>query len=281
MKLIQPSHEILEQGEGLQGIYEQIERVGKTCYKSEVKGGKTAEEFTNKMIKNGHTAMLEHGTVYLKIPWWKIVTILKYAINPYSRVSRFTNITTNYRVIIEKKRKKDLKYLCNPTKAHIKRVTVKFICDRGVSHELVRHRVFSFGQESSRYCNYTANKFGKELSIIIPSWIRNVPKKDNIGEYNTDNCPDRVAAFIAAMEYAEAVYMELVTSGECTPQQARQVLPTAVKTEICMTGFVDKTGWKHFFNLRSSRAATGAPHPDMVRLIDPLLDTFRNKGYIV
>lgn len=160
MKLINPSYEILEQGEGLQGIYEQIERVGKTCYKSEVKGGESAKKFVEKMIANQHYAMLEHGTVYLAIP---ITTghsggsEINYMHNKYSVVTVVTEglsmrdeyndpcdcwcVTTNLRVLVENGWMDDLKYyLCEPTQWHVKRVCVRFICDRGVSHELVRHK---------------------------------------------------------------------------------------------------------------------------------------------
>lgn len=159
MKLINSSYEILEQGVGLQGIYEQIERVGKTCYKSEVKGGESAKNFVEKMIANQHYAMLEHGTVYLAIP---ITTghsggsEINYMNNKYSVVTESEGlsmrdeyndpcdcwcVTTNLRVLVENGWMDDLKYyLGEPTQWHVKRVCVRFICDRGVSHELVRHK---------------------------------------------------------------------------------------------------------------------------------------------
>lgn len=147
MKLIKSSYEILEQGEGLQGIYEQIERVGKTCYKSEVKGGESAKNFVEKMIANQHYAMLEHGTVYLTIDAFGrgYQEGMKYINNPYSKVNiegTIQYVTTNLRVLVENGWMDDLKYyLCEPTQYHVKRVCVKFICDRGVSHELVRHKI--------------------------------------------------------------------------------------------------------------------------------------------
>ena len=143
MKLINPSYEILEQGKGLQGIYEQIERVGKTCYKSEVKGGETAKNFVERMIANQHYAMLEHGTVYLDLP--EEEDFAKYLENPYSTIKLMPNrhfaVTTNLRVITENNWGLDLNYLCEPTEHHVKRITVRFITDRGVSHELVRHKI--------------------------------------------------------------------------------------------------------------------------------------------
>lgn len=161
MKLIKPSYSILDQKPGLDGIYEQIELAGRTCYKSKRPEGQTAKDFVDRMVASQHYAMLEHGTVYLKIirkdVWaglgdnWVLDT---YGSNPYSSVGEHYGdyfVTTNYRVLIENGWLDDLKYLCEPTEFHEKRVTVRFTTDRGVSHEFVRHRVFSFAQESTRY----------------------------------------------------------------------------------------------------------------------------------
>ena len=151
MKLIKPSIEIIKQEEyDLNHIFKFIELAGRTCYKSEDKiTENSAKEFVDKMINSGHGAMLEHGTVYLTIPYLDTSNIMghKYFLNPYSKVASDhinTYITTNYRVLVENKRLSDLKYISTPTEFHAKRTTVKFICDRGVSHEFVRHRVFSF-----------------------------------------------------------------------------------------------------------------------------------------
>ena len=156
MKLIKPSYEILEQGPGLQGIYKQIELAGRTCYKSLDKiTDDSAEDFVNRMITSKHYAMLEHGTVYLRdcrnLEYENNIelveyphTLDKYSTNPYSKV-RYTSdciyVTTNYRVLAENGWLKDLKYLCEPTEYHEKRVTVRFTTDRGISHEFVRHKI--------------------------------------------------------------------------------------------------------------------------------------------
>lgn len=170
MKLIKPSYEIWEQPAGLEGIYKQIEKAGRVCYKSEDKITEdSAKGFVDRMIKSGHGAMLEHGTVYLAIPFEYIDISAKFEIpivsdvvekykgNPYTKwhlrddgFSQLAFITTNYRILVENGWLDDLKYLCEPTEYHAKRVTVKFVCDRGVSHEFVRHRVMSFAQESTR-----------------------------------------------------------------------------------------------------------------------------------
>ena len=157
MKLIEPSFEILEQTPGIQGVKKQIELAGKTCYKSEDKiTDNSCEEFVNRMVNSEHGAMLEHGTVYLKIPYQYIDvsskleipimedSVAKYTANNYSKCTTINNIayiTTNYRVLVENGWLDDLQYQCEPTEHHEKRITVKFICDRGVSHEFVRHKL--------------------------------------------------------------------------------------------------------------------------------------------
>ena len=173
MKIINPSFEIIEQQAGLEGMYKHIELAGRTCYKSEDKiTNDSAEGFVNRMIKSNHTAMLEHGTVYLKVPYntedaWGTLNnrmiIANYEDNTYSIVNDFDHcayITTNYRVIVENKYEKHLQFICEPTEYHEKRVTVRFITDQGILREFTRHRVFSFAVESTRYCNYSKDKFG-------------------------------------------------------------------------------------------------------------------------
>ena len=160
MKLIKPNLEILEQQSGLDGIYKQIELAGRVCYKSEDKITEdSAKAFVNRMIKSGHGAMLEHGTVYLDLPnsARDFCAVEDYAMNKCSRLvvieedGMFHNyVTTNLRVLVENDWLDDLQYICEPTEHHEKRITVKWICDRGVSHEFVRHRVFSFAMESTR-----------------------------------------------------------------------------------------------------------------------------------
>lgn len=375
MKLIEPKFEIIEQEPGLDGIYEAIEKAGRTCYKSigtrffkiplggfymppswhwipescytkiEGDGRKseelngyvsiadkdvknfegldkyecefnpkyhkniTAKEFVDRMIKSGHGAMLEFGTVYLAIPLLKKYSEIdtdwyKYAHNKYSKIYLNYNniqlITTNYRVLVENNWLDDLKYLCEPTENHEKRICVRFTTDRGVSHELVRHRVFSFAQESSRYCSYNKDKFGNELTFIIPTWSRlkegfyatseTITPGENenllevkyspykINENNFDNiktlkCDKKTELLISSLKYAEYTYLQLIDNNS-NAQEARQVLPNALKTEINMCGFV--SDWKHFFELRDSKAA----HPDMQALAKPLHEAFIEKGLL-
>lgn len=287
MRLIKPYFEIWNQPSSLEGVYKQIERVGRVCYKSEDKITEdSAKSFVDRMIKSGHGAMLEHGTIYLKAEGTDLLyneLMNKYRQNPYSKVGFtlaedkvLTYITTNLRVLVENGWMDDLKYICEPTEYHEKRVTVRFVCDRGVSHEFVRHRVMSFAQESTRYCNYSKDKFNNELTFIQPCWLDDERLK-LYGPYHTvirDKSPESI--FIASLNNAEKDYIDLIDLG-WKPQEARAVLPNALKTELIVTGFV--SDWNHFFDLRA-RGITGAPHPQAKELAEPLMEEFIARKYI-
>lgn len=287
MKLIESSVQIIEEKDP----YKMIELAGRTCYKSEDKiTENSAKEFVDRMIKLGHGAMLEHGTIYLTIDG-EDPNLSKIQSNPHTKVnlvpyevltegnytiSYKAYITTNLRVLVENNLKELLCYQVEPTEHHEKRITAKFICDRGVSHEFVRHRVFSFAQESTRYCDYSKDKFGNDITYIIPSWL-DLPE----GKYSNwdndwcdvselkllypevDNLSDPANCFLQSIKNAEYYYFMLINRG-WKPQQARQVLPNATKTELVMTGF--ESDWEHFFELRCS----GAAHPDARKLADKL-----------
>lgn len=295
MKLIKPSFEIWEQPTGLEGVYKQIERVGRVCYKSEDKITEdSAKPFVDRMIKSGHGAMLEHGTVYLQFFWAGAVCqqcnqtapnklLDRYAGNKYSIVHYHGNdvyVTTNLRVLVENNWLDDLKYICEPTEYHERRVTVHFVCDRGVSHEFVRHRVMSFAQESTRYCNYSKGKFGNGLTFIQPSWItldKEITPINELcllsGQYDRENPNLRYLASLVDSNYA---YLLLLNKG-WKPQEARAVLPNSLKTELVVTGFT--SDWNHFFDLRA-RGTTGAPHPQAKELAEPLMKEFITRKYI-
>lgn len=273
MKLVRPSFEIWEQPAGLEGIYKQIERAGRVCYKSEDKITEdSAKPFVDRMIKSGHGAMLEHGTVYLAMPMETILPIEangwgKYTKDPYSKGfkvcevdgHRRVAVTTNLRVLVENDWLDDLQYICEPTEYHERRVTAYFIADAGVMREFFRHRVFSMAQESTRYCNYLRDKFGNSITVIYPCWL----KEEEELEFEED------------MRVIEELYFKWLKKG-WTAQQARVFLPLSVKAEAVMTGFV--SDWKHFFSLRSRIAQTGKPHPQAQELADPLMDEFVKKG---
>ena len=277
MKLIKPSYEILTPIDWREwGIKKFIELVGRTCYKSEDKiTDNSYKIFVQKMIDSRHYAMLEHGTIYITASDYIYYTKLigDYDKNKYSIVKEYFDeygnvihcITTNLRVLIENGWINDLCYLSKPTEYHTKRITVKFICNRQVSHEFVRHRVFSFAQESTRYCNYTKGKFGGELIFIEPCWLYNDSK--SIVYTN----------FINTIGLIEDSYFKLIKECGWKPQQAATILPNALKTELVMTGFVKD--WQHFFDLRAL-GKTGAPHPQAKELALPLYNNFIKLGYI-
>lgn len=144
-------------------------------------------------------------------------------------------------------------------------VSVKFTCSRAISHEIVRHRVSSFAQESQRYCNYSKDKFNNEITFIIPTWIDESEESLNSEFRDTDK--DDVSVFVRALRNAEEEYFTLLNNG-LLPQQARDVLPNATKTEIVMTANLRE--WRHFFKLRCDTPA----HPDMRKLALDLLGKF-------
>ena len=266
MKLINQSYEICKtHGYTLQDIYKDIERAARISYKAEDKITEdSAEKMVQRLISMKHYSPLEFGTIYLKItldPIRNIYNALKYENNPFSAITIAKDstryITTNYRVIIENHWEDDLQYMCAPTKYHQIRTTVKFITNRAVSHELVRHRSMSFMQESQRYVAYDKDKFGNELTFIKPAWKQ--PELDE--QTNETVLTHQLFANI------EDTYMKL-RSLELTPQQARIVLPNATKTELYMCGF-DKD-WEHFFDLRDKTHVD----PQMYDLVHPLHEDY-------
>ena len=214
------------------------------------------------LIKSGHTAMLEHGTIYLSIHWDEpnyAIVYNRYRKNPYSVTNVLDGtlfITTNYRVIIENHWEEDLKYINTfPTKYHEKRYTIRVVTNLQVSHELVRHRVMSYAMESSRYCNYSKDKFENELTFIKPNWLEQ-------SNFNANTIWKR------NMERVEYDYLALLKEG-WRPEQAAQVLPKAAKTELVITG--TETQWKMWLNLRFHEK-TGKVHPQMKELASLIYD---------
>lgn len=268
MKLIRPSVQYLAQEKGLNGVYRQIERAGRTCYKSEDKITDTsAEAFVERLKKNGHTAMLEHGTVYLERKNKNNSSSFffqdRYYRNPYSRViicNNCTYIATNYRVIVENGWEDDLQYIVEePTRYHFdKRYTLKFVTDRATANEMVRHRAFSFAQESTRFCDYHTDKFGGELAFIVPSWANIDTKK-----YEDFTPEEKILYDTLAIDERE--YLFATTHLKLKAEDARQILPLALKTELVMTGY--EKDWQHFLNLRL-RGTTGRPHPEMLKIAE-------------
>lgn len=300
MKLIKPSYKILNQSPGLQGIYEQIELAGRTCYASTHKiqyqendtcngsVSTTAKDFVDRMIASKHYAMLEHGTVYLKIrkgtyAYSHYVVVCEpdddfmsssreLSYRPYTKVNiqdDYIYVTTNYRVLVENGWLDDLKYLCEPTEYHEKRVTVRFTTGVDISREFNRHRVNSMAEQSTRYCNFSKDKFNSEITCIIPHAYL---ESNAMGGMDTED----IDVFCEALKQSEKAYFKLLELG-WKPENARKVLPLDLATELVHTAFV--SDWNHFFDLRS-RETTGKAHPDAKALAEPLMNEFIKRGYI-
>lgn len=268
MKIIQPSVEILSQEYTLYDILKHIEKCARICYASEPKDTISSEQFVDNLVTRGHLSPLEHGTVYLyfqlNIPiyskkyneWIKIINF--YNENPYSKVhiekptKTLHNIfiTTNYRVIVENQRFDDLQFLSQPTEFHFKRTSVLFNCSIGVSRELNRHRVNSISERSTRYCNFSHQKFGSEVTFMASAWYIQGNKEER--ERFEQNC-----------KYAEMTYLSDINSG-LRAEQARDFLPLCTATEMVHTAFNDD--WEHLIILRTDKAA----HPDAQMLISKL-----------
>ena len=232
MKIIKAGYQILnpdmDDPTHISAIYRNIERAGRTCYKSEDRiTDESAEKFVRAIVKNGHEAMLEHAN------------------------------------------------MC-----------VRFTVDRGVSHEFVRHRLASFAQESTRYCNYSGDKFGNEITVIEPCFYDSIPEETKeetrrllggaiMSSANADKLVKADANLIARYS---SWYTECMMAGRCymhmlelgaTPEEARAVLPTSLKTEIIITANMRE--WRHMFKLRAL-GTTGKPHPQMAEVMVPLMN---------
>ena len=298
MKNNLPQFEIWNQEPGMDGIYRQVERAGRVCYKSEDHcTAESARPFVERMIKSDHTAMLEHATVYLlyrdgetasaeqggdaAIEAWQ-----RYERNKFSKVSIVDDchyVTTNLRVLAENQWLADLDHLTEPLAHHERRVTVHFTTQIATTREFNRHRANSMAEQSTRYCNYSKDKFGNEISINIPEWVRALSVEEpaqidflELAKKVTEGQADDYENWLFANLAAERAYMNLIALGR-KPQEARAILPLDTNTELIHTAFV--SDWKHFFDLRA-QGTTGAPHPDAKVLALPLYEEFCRLGLI-
>ena len=272
MKLINPSFEIIEQAPGIEGVYKQIELAARNCYKSEsLITDDSYKKFLKMLYNKEHLACFEHGTVYLSdsydisaIGSFRNSIGEKYRNNKYSTVTfdsgcdfRGIYVTTNLRVLLENNWLDDLKYICEPTEYHEKRITIRFTADIHFYKDITRHRLFSWAIESTRYCNYFGDKFNMSVSFMKPTWI----KEEDIQELEED------------CKVIESIYFKWINKGY-QAQHAAYFLTQGVKADIIMTGFV--SDYKHFFELRDSNKA----HPDVQALARPLHEEFIKRGYI-
>lgn len=309
MKIIHPSVEYWSQVNTLDGIWEHAARCARVCYQSaHTKEDESAKDFLLRTIaKNGfkkdkssHMSVLEHATVYLTITnnefdfkskkykylnniYSKVVhTIYGYTVDGEDAFEEML-ITTNLRVLVENDWLDDLRFIADDITKHKKRYTFSFITNLGVSRELNRHRCHSISEESTRYCNYSKDKFGNGLTFIIPEWLDleecniNDTDKDFIhlpNQYRFDGTLANLidddknltveGEWLAANVRAQIHYLNLLKKG-WKPQQAREVLPLSLKTQVVHTAFEDD--WKDFIALRSD-GISGAPHPNIKVLAD-------------
>ena len=307
MEFITPSVEIWEQGDTLENMWKHIARCTRVCYQSTPKeNGETDEDFVKSVILRTnsstgwlnfdeiHGAMLEHGTVYLNCPNISYLNMLggKYTQYVYDNTNHQYCITTNLRVLAETGNMKLLDETVLPT-LHKRRVTVSFITNIGVSREFNRHRVNSIAEESTRYCNYNKRNNG-ELKIGLPAWLlddEHLPyieghAFDSVGDYASGilaqeddeivNTWCDMDFYLCALTFSQWCYNMLIKKG-WKPQQAREVLPLATKTQLIHTAFVDD--WKHFFALRAD-GVSGPPHPNAKLVAEPLKEEFIKRGLL-
>lgn len=310
MKLIIPSVELCHPGYSLDDIKRHIVKCAQVCYKIDKDVDDPNEWIKTRLLDKPigeprHTSPLAHGTVYLTVnaidersslyknDWESNYikdVIYFYEHNPYSRVIKRCKdqvhityyITTNYRVLYEKNRMNDLRFLTKPLKNHIKRYTFKVNCDIGVSREANRHTTLSVSEQSTRYCNYTNERFDGGVQIEVPTdflkedtLLYNRSFKNSVEDilYSRDEQWDAFQYWWFANQAAEYAYNNLIRLG-WKPQQARRILPLDTHTEVYYTAF--ETDWKHFLNLRDHKNA----HPDMrliARMIKEQLEKEQNK----
>lgn len=324
MRIVEPSVEIMRTGLEAEFMTPEqfIEKVGRTCYKSEDKiTNDSAAKFVGNLIKRGHEAMIEHWNLIFNTSFYTYNDVerdwrelLESAnkqdggerLRPYIRFTNHMDKDCAYRYVISGNMRawRDFTKACVDGFGYIPRymhgmirnyplffpefqdyvpaiivndlmvpisvnelseterrvhqdVTVKFVCDRGVSHEIVRHRVASFAQESTRYCNYGLDKFGNEITVVRPSWCSKAD--DKYEDWRSGCCT------------AEGAYFTMLADG-ATPQEARSILPNSTKTEIIVTMNLD--GWDHFFGLRCALDA----HPDMREVACMAKNQFAARG---
>lgn len=295
MKLIKQSFEIFEQRDfSLVGIKRFIERCGRVCYKSEDRiTDDSYEKFVDMLEKRDHARPLEFGTVHLKMPWTNFNNFvgfciskavwdscwIKYYIDRDSE-NKMVYITTNYRYY---KKLKSLKSLYGyidveeffteeDNKYYPKRYTVHFILDRVTMDSFRTHVGLSHLAESTRYCNYSKDKFDNQVTFVIPNWCKSLIKGSK-QKYSPFEIGGDEVIFMNALKSAQNSYLLLLKLG-WTPQQAREVLPLSVKSELISCGFED--AWSNFFYRRCDNAA----HPMAREIAIPLQEKFKELSYV-
>ena len=286
MKLIKQSFEFFNQTDfTLVGIKKQIERCARVSYKSEDRITDTSyEKFVNMLQSRDHDRPLEFGTVHLKIEFSKFQGFMQalYVNGIFNNIWIKSNynegimyITTNYRYYLDiVKCLPDIEdyFTAENNEYYPKRYTVHMTLDRGVMDEFRTHVGLSHLAESTRYCNYSKDKFGNEATFVIPSWCDSLVEGSK-QEYSPFEINDDEVEFMNALQNAQNSYLSLLKMG-WTPQQARSVLPLGVKSELISCGFGD--AWENFFYRRDARDA----HPMAREIAKPMHKEFVSRGFI-
>lgn len=284
MKLIKQSFEILEQTDySLKGIKQFIEKCGRVCYKSEDKITDTSyEKFVDMLINKDHARPLEFGTIHLKMKSSNFQGFMQalYAEGIFNDVWIKSNYneevvytTTNYRYYLDMiKRIPFIKnyFTEEDNEYYPKRYTVHFITSRGIMDEFRTHVTLSHLAESTRYCNYSKNKFNNVVTFVIPNWCKSLVE-GSIQEYSPFEINTDEAIFMNSIQNAQNSYLSLLEEG-WTPQQARDALPLSVKSELISCGFGD--AWSNFLYRRCAKDA----HPMAREIAIPLQDKFKEMG---
>lgn len=306
MKLIKQSFEFINQTDfSLVGIKKHIERCARVSYKSEDKITDTSyEKFVNMLESRGHDRPLEFGTVHLKMPepeFKSLIDILTssrtyndlwihYKVVETREEGYTVYVATNYRyykLMWNQMNTLSEYFDATDSEYYPKRYTVHMILDRGVMDEFRTHVGLSHLAESTRYCNYSKDKFGNELTFIKPCWL-NVPEgkynhcimvsknspeiriecvgSDEIGKYY--NIGEDEGLFLNGLVQSELTYLHLINNRKWTPQQARSVLPLGIKSELISCGFED--AWENFFKRRDAPDA----HPMAQEIANPMHKEF-------
>lgn len=310
MKIVEPQVELWKQEPTLEGAWRQIARATRVCYQSKPRKDESDETFVNRVIikpatrEDGsidfdkcHGEMLEHGTIYLTIPDTdEITSAIRYVNNKYSKVmfgviygdKKNNYVTTNMRVILENKWQDDLKFISAPT-YHAGRTTFSVISDIGVTRELNRHRANSIAEQSTRYCTYSADKFGNEITYTNNNFLDNCIFNLNFDRHNIDFgyfyklcediANDKMDNWTASNYYvfgllaSEFAYLGL-KENKITNDIARQVLNLNTRSQAVYTAFNDD--WIHFIRLRADNVS-GKVHPNMKIIADKIKELFNNK----
>ena len=309
MKIVEPQVELWKQEPTLEGAWNQIARATRVCYQSKPREGESSEDFVKRVILKPaliegslddlehckfnfdkmHGGMLEHGTVYLSFDVDNNLSIVKtLKENKYTKVfehfasaeSVVAEITTNVRVLIENNIINLLNYICKPTKYHTRRYTFSVITDIGVTRELNRHRVNSIAEQSTRYCTYSADKFGNEITYISNSPFLECVADDKyyfreLCEDITDNSYKSIwddrQYYAFGLLAAEFAYLGL-KKNKVPNDMARQVLNLNTRSQAVYTAFDDD--WEHFIKLRADNVS-GKVHPNIQLVAKKIKDIYK------